>query len=179
MKFTLNQVKSALGEVQKTMNWAFEVAKAPAAGGPLDPSLLIRVQTTELPTPQIQHTLIQLGGHSFNNTGKVTKSGQIQITFIEGTDARVTSYFTNLTSKYWTGDGNDTQGNQAPTADLKGDYVITLLDGQNKTTQRYKLVGVLCTPSFAGQLGQDAQELQRSVTLDFDDFHIWTPTANW
>lgn len=179
MKYSLAETKAAMGEVQKMFNWQLRVAKAAPAGGPVDPSLLIRCQSAGLPSPQVNHIPIRLGGHEFNNAGKVVKRGNIPLTLIEGTDARVVSYFNRLLSKYWTGDGSDTQGNQAPTVDLKGDYILELMDGQNKVNQTYKLIGVMFTPQSSGQLGQEAQEMSVQVMADYDDFHLITDSLSW
>lgn len=167
-----------MGEVQKTLNWNLRVSKSPAVVS-FDTTTFMRVQTTEIPTPQVQNLPVQLGGHTINSTGKVTKAGQISAQLVEGTDAKVTTDIVKYLKQYWTGDGTDTQGNQAPTNDLKGDYIIDLLDGQNKVTQSFKLVGCLLVPSTAGQLGQEAQELGRMITFEYDDFHITTAGVSW
>lgn len=179
MKYSVNQVKSAVGEVQKTMNWILNVSKAAPAAGAFDPSLSIRIQTAELPTPEIQHGSYELQGHVIGQVGKVTKKGQIPISVLEGVDAKWTSYILNYLNKYWSGDGSDTQGNQAPSEDLKFDFTMELMDGANNVTQTYVLVGTLLTPDLSGSLGQTPENLTRRLTLNYDDFHVRTPGAAW
>lgn len=180
MKNSVNRIKSALGEAQNVLNWNFRVLKAPSAAGAFDPSLELRIQSSAMPSPQITNTTISLGGHEFGSRGKVTKKGSISIAFVEGVDAKVTSWFLRYLNAYWSADGSDTQGAAAGTTEsLKGDYEMTLMDGQNKTTISCKMVGCLLVPDLGSQHAQNAGELIRSASLEYDDFHYNTPDISW
>lgn len=179
MKYSVNQVKAALGEVQNLLNWEVRMRKAPPAGGAFDPNLAIRIQTAEMPTPTTVHNKLQLGGHEINFRGKTTKAGTTTLMFAEGTDAKVLTYFLRLAQAYWGGDGNDTTGNSVETEQLKGDLEMVLLDGENATTTTLKLTGCLFTIDTSGSLGQESQSLIRSVTCEWDDLHITTPEISW
>lgn len=179
MKYSVNTVKAALGEVQNTLRWQLVMKKAPPAGGAFPADLQIRVQTAAAPTATPEHNKVQLGGHTINFVGKLTKNGTIQLGFVEGTDAKVTTYFLRLLNAYWSSTSGDTQGNSAKTADLKGDFDLIMMDGNNVTTQGVSLVGAIFSADLSASLGQDSASLLRNVTVDFDDFHPYTPEITW
>lgn len=180
MKYSINKIKAALGEVQSTLDWEMVVKKAPKGAGSFDSSLVMRIQTTAMPSPQVTNLSVKLGGHEFGSRGKVTKKGSINVAFVEGTDARVTSWLLSYMNAYWSSDGSDTQGNMSGTTeDLKGDYEIILMDGTGKQTISCLLVGALLVPDLSSSHGQDASELMRSVTIEYDDFHYSTPDISW
>ncbi len=179
MRFSLNTVKAGLGEVQTLHKWAVTIPNPAAVAGEFPESLQVRVQTAGIPLPEVINTEIELGGHSFNNNGKIVKKGTLVWSFIEGTDAKVIEYFTNWIAARWSGDGVDTKGQSATTADCKGDLLMELLGPDDETTQSYDMVGSL--PSFAGigEGGQAPDPLNPQIQFDYDDFHIHAGSANW
>lgn len=171
MKYSLGKVKQALGEVQTLLHWNFNVSNPPQ-GISFPENLAIRVTTTDVPKPERENTVVELGGHTVNYTGKVKKSGQITVTFFEGTDAAVTEFIQTWLQKCWGSDGKDTTGLQALTSAVKADITLTMAGPDDKSTQTYKLIG--CLPGLGdsgGQLGQTADAMKPALTLDYDDFH--------
>lgn len=179
MKYSANQVKNNLGQVQKTLNWAMTMIKSASGVGAFDSALVTRIQTTSLPTPDVQLTPVELGGHSFNSLGKVTKRGMIQGNVVEGTDAKFTNYMIAYSNAMWSGDGTDTTGNQKTDEELKCDLQLDLMDGENKVTQSFIMVGCIITPQFNSQLGQSSENYLIGLKIDYDDFHLKTPGASW
>ncbi len=170
-KFSLSQVKQAVGEAQTLLHWSFNITNPPQ-GLNFPEKLMIRVTTTDLPKAEHERTKVELQGHTINYTGKVKKDGQITVTFIEGTDAAVTEFFKQWEQKMWGSDGRDTTGKQAKTAEVKADIRIQLLGPDDEPTQTLDLIG--CLPSFSdtgGQLGQTADPSKPAILFDFDDHH--------
>lgn len=179
MKFSLNRVKQGLGEVQNLKNWAFSIPNPAAVAGEFPEDLEVRVQSVGIPTAEFENLQVSLGGHPINYNGKVTKAGSITLTAVEGTDARFSSYMYNWISNRWTGDGKDTQGSSAPTADCKADVQIALLGPDDAVTQTFTLVGCLASFDGSADAGQDSGEYAPTVTLDYDDFHVDTGSVKW
>lgn len=170
MKFSLSQVKQAVGEVQTLLHWTFNITNPPK-GLTFPEKLMIRVTTTDIPKAEHERTVVELGGHEINYVGKVKKKGQIAVTFVEGTDAAVTEFFHKWQQQCWGSSASDVTGKQAKTSDLKADIQIQMLGPDDEPTQTYKLVG--CLPSFGdvgGQLGQTADASKPQITLDYDTF---------
>lgn len=171
MKFSLSQVKQALGEVQTLLHWTFNIANPPK-GMNFPEKLMIRVTTTDIPKPERENTAVELGGFNINYVGKVKRSGSITVTFFEGTDGSVTEFIQKWVQACWSSDGKDTAGTQGLTSDVKADITLSLMGPNDKVTQTYKLIG--CLPNLGdtgGQLGQTADAMKPQLTLDYDDFH--------
>jgi hypothetical protein len=179
MKFSINQTKNGLAEVQTTLRWDVQLINPPQVAGNFDEKLQIRVQTASLPEVQEETTKVELQGHTINYVGKTTKNGEITCTFVEGTDAAVVTYFTRLAAARWSGDGNDTQGVSVATNDLKFDVLLRLLDPQDQVTQSYTLVGTMARLQKNAQLGQSAEAMMPQVTFEYDDFHIDYGGISW
>lgn len=180
MKFSLNEVKSALNEVQTTLRWSVSIPNPPAVVGPFTDTLRIRIQTSELPERTEDNVQVELGGFTINYPGKTTKNGELTLGFMEGTDATVIQYFTKLANARWSADGNDTQGVQSiSTNELKCDLVMNLLAPNDTVTQTYKLVGCLFSLRTNGSLGQTADPLNPQVTVTYDDFHVSAGNVNY
>lgn len=179
MKFSVNKVKQGLGELQTTLHWAVSMINSPTAVGDFGENLQMRVQTAALPEPQADMNKVELQGHVINFPGKTTKNGQISMTIVEGTDAAATAYFTKWAQARWQGDGSDTTGKQALTADLKGDLKLELMGPDDTVTQTYKLIGCIASMNANGNLGQSADPLVPSITIEYDDFHIDAGGIQW
>lgn len=179
MKFSVNRVKQGLGELQTTLHWLVTIINPAAAVGAFEEDLQIRVQSTGLPTAQEETNKVELQGHVINMVGKTTKNGELAMTFVEGTDAKVTSYFTKWAQARWSGDGKDTTGKQALTKDLKADIKIELLGPDDSVTQTYTLIGVMPRYETGANLGQTADAMIPTATWEYDDFHVKTPGADW
>lgn len=171
MKFGVNRTKSALGEVQSTLHWSVLIKKASKVAGEMSEDLQIRVTTTGVPKEVVEDIQVEMQGHKVNYTGKVTKNGEITWTFVEGTDAAVFDYFTKWINGRWSGDGKDTMGKQALTADVKADLEIQLLGPDDEVTQTYTLIG--CMPQYdqGAELSQSADAVNPTITWTYDDFH--------
>lgn len=178
MRFSLNQIKSGLGEVQTLLKWAVTIPNPAAVAGDFPESLQVRVQTAGIPVAEVINTEIELGGHAFNANGQVKKKGTVQWKFVEGTDAKVIEYFTNWINGRWSGDGVDTQGVSATTADCKADLLMELLGPDDATTASYDMVGSLPRISEVGEGGQAPDPLSPIIEFDFDDFHTHAGEAN-
>jgi len=176
MKYSYSKVKNALKDIQTTYRWSVQFVTKPA-NVEIPEDVEIRIQTSNIPTPEVNHIEVEIQGHKINYPGKVIKSGELEFTFIEGTDAAVIDVFLDWMNQYWSADGNDTQGKQASAAELKADVIISLLDNQDQETQSYKLVGCLPKPTFGGELGQDPNPMNPSLTLTYDDFHPVTKSG--
>jgi hypothetical protein len=179
MKYSVNQVKSALGEAQTTLHWWVAFIKPPVAVGAPPANVEIRIQTSGVPEAQEETNKIELGGHVINQPGKTVKNGEITIQLVEGTDAEVVSYFIKLAKARWSGDGKDTQGVQRLSADLKFDLSITMCGPDDKATQKYTLVGCMARMAAGINLGQTAETVIPSVTIEYDDFHLDTGKVTW
>lgn len=179
MKYSVNETKEALGELQTTLRWKFSWIKAPAAVTAPDKSLMIRVQSSGVPQATEETNKVELQGHVINFPAKTTKNGEIPLTLVEGTDAKVAGYFYQLCAARWSGDGNDTKGVQAPTADLKGDGLLELLGPNDQVTQSFKMIGAMCRFEHGMSLAQTADPVVNSVMLEYDDFHVNAGGATW
>lgn len=179
MKFSVNQVKQGLGELQTTLHWGVAITSPAAVVGEFPEDLEVRVQTTAMPEADVQTTKIELGGHTINFNGKTIKAGELPWKFIEGTDAAVISYFTQWANARWGGDGSDTTGKSALTAECKADVVIQLMNPQDEVVQTYKLIGALPKIATSDELGQTADPLSPIVTWEYDDFHVITDNVSW
>ncbi len=179
MKFSLQETKQGLGQVQTLLHWLFTITVPAASMGDFPQKLQIRVQTTGLPQADNQTTKIELQGHVINSAGKTVKNGELTTKFIEGVDAELSAYFINWQSKRWSGDGQDDQGVQENDEDLKAEIQIQLLDPKDKPTQTYTLVGAMPKFTPGGELGQTADPLSPEVTWEFDSFHVKAGGANW
>ena len=179
MKFSVNRTKQGLGELQTTLHWVVSMISAPSAIGAWDEDLQIRMQTIALPQAQEESNKVELQGHVINYIGKTTKNGEIAATVVEGTDARVTAYFTKWQQARWGGDGKDTTGKQSLTKDVKADLKIELLGPDDEVTQTYILVGAYPRFEPNGNLGQSADPMIPNVTFEYDDFHVSVPGVEW
>lgn len=179
MKFSVNKVKSALGELQTTLHWIMTITNPASAVGPMPENIQIRCQSTALPEAQEETNKVELGGHIINMVAKTTKNGEIAMVFVEGTDAGVTTYFTKWRAARWSGDGKDTQGTQKLTAELKADIKIELLGPDDKVTQTYNLIGAMPRFETGANLSQQADPFSPNVTFEYDDFHLITPDISW
>lgn len=179
MKFGVNRTKQALGELQTTLHWLVTIVSPAAAVGAMEEDLQIRIQSSGLPEATEETNKVELQGHIINYVGKTTKNGELPITFVEGTDAKVTGYFTKWAQARWSGDGSDTTGVQKLTKDLKADVKIELLGPDDVVTQTYTLVG--CMPRFekGATLAQTADPMIPTVTFEYDDFHTNAGGTNW
>lgn len=172
MRYSLAQTKAGLQEVQNTFHWAIQFVKAPNVIGAPPEDVIIRCSSAAAPDAQVEYNKVELQGHAVNYVGKVTKSGQISLTFIEGTDAKVTAYFFNWIKAMWSGDGNDTYGVQNLTNDLKADIQLSLMGPNDIITQVYTLVGCLPTPQLNLNMEQSSSSMSPSIQIDYDDFHM-------
>lgn len=179
MKFSVNRTKSGLGELQTTLHWIVTIINPAKAVGGFEEDLQIRIQTTGLPTAQEEATQVELQGHVINYVGKTIKNGELTMNFVEGTDAKVISYFTKWAQAKWGGDGKDTTGKQALTQDLKADVMIELLDPSDNVTQTYTLIGAMPRLENGAELGQTADPMNPAVTWVYDDFHTKTSGVDW
>lgn len=179
MKFSVNKTKQALGELQTMLHWSLTVVSPASAVGDMPEDIQIRCQSATVPEAVEETNKVELQGHIINMVGKTTKNGEIPLMFVEGTDARVTSYFTKWAAARWSGDGKDTQGTQKLTAELKADIKIQLMGPDDKVTQTYTLIG--CMPRFekGATLAQTADPLVMTVTMEYDDFHVQAGNINW
>lgn len=179
MKFGINRTKQGLSELQTTLHWIVTVVNPAAAVGAFEEDLQIRVQSTGLPEAQEESNKVELQGHIINFVGKTTKNGELAMTFVEGTDAKVTSYFTRWAQARWSGDGKDTTGKQALTKDLKADIQIQLLGPDDVVTQTYTLIGAMPRFEKGATLAQTADPMIPTVTMEYDDFHVKTAGVTW
>jgi hypothetical protein len=180
MKFSINEVKAALAEVQTSLRWSVNIPNPPASAGVFDQTLQIRIQTASVPEHTEELTQVELGGFLVNYTGKTTKNGEITLGFVEGTDAKVIEFFTRLSNARWSGDGTDTRGVQTvPTNELKCDLVMNLLAPDDSVTQSYTLVGCLFNMQKGINFGQTADIVLPQVNVSYDDFHITVGSTTW
>lgn len=179
MKFSVNKTKQALGELQTTLHWIFTIVNPAPAVGAMPENIQIRCSTSGIPEATEETNKVELQGHVINYVGKTTRNGEIATTFIDGTDAGVTTYFTKWRQARWSGDGKDTQGTQKLTAELKADIKIELLGPDDKVTQTYILVGAMPRFETGANLGQTADPFTPNVTFEYDDFHLLTPGMSW
>lgn len=179
MKFSVNKVKTSLGELQNTLHWIVTIVNPASAVGAFDEALQIRVQSTGLPEAQSENTQVELQGHVINFPGKTIKNGELPWTFVEGTDAKVVAYFTKWDKARWEGDGKDTTGKQALTATLKADVKIELLGPDDVVTQTYTLIGAMPRIEKGATLAQTADAMLPTVTWAYDDFHQDTGGVSW
>jgi len=177
MKYSANKTRSGLGELQTTLHWDVDVSGGPA--GKFDEKLSIRVQTTTLPTATHEYVPVELQGHTVKYIGKTTKAGQIPWTFVEGTDALVTSYFIKWAQKAWGGDGKDTTGKQIKTSEMKADIKMYLRGPDDAITQTYTLIGAMPSIPEGASLAQTADPMNVTINWDYDDFHIETGSVKW
>lgn len=179
MKYSVNQTKAALAELQTLLHWSLDVIKPAAVVGNMPEDVKIRCQTSAVPEATEENNKLELQGHTINYVGKTTKNGEIALQFVEGTDARVTAYFTKWQAARWNGDGSDTSGKQALTKDLKADIKLSMMGPDDKVTQVYKLIG--CIPRFekGASLGQTADPMITTVTMEYDDFHVEAGGIVW
>jgi hypothetical protein len=171
MKFNYDKVISALGETQSTYHWWVEfLGEAQTDNDVVTPfqqeNVYIRVTTSALPTPNIEHRQIQVQGRTINQVGKVDKSGEIGLTFVEGTDTAVMDAITNWLEAYWT----SLEGKQRETNKVKLKIVLHLLDGNDDDTMTYTLRGCLPKLEPGGELGQDSNTLMPVLTVSYDDY---------
>jgi len=172
MKRDYNRVKQALGEVQQTLHWIVTFTASPnVAKCPED--VEIRITTSGLPTPEVNHTAVQLGGFTYNFVGKVNKSGTIDLTFVEGTDAAVMNFVSEWLQAYWDAGSGNTIGKQARTEDLYATVKMDLLSPDDEITQTYELIDCLPALQPGGELGQDSNAMNPVLTLTYNDYH-WT-----
>ena len=169
MKFSLSQVKQALGEVQTLLHWTFNVSHPPQ-GLSFPENLQIRVTTTSTPTSEIERTQVELGGFTINYTGKVKKSGEITVTLFEGVDAGVTQFIMNWMQLQWGSSSTDTTGKQSATADSKADITMQLMGPDDTVTQTYTLIGCLGAMGEGAELGQEATAHKPTLKLTYDDY---------
>ena len=169
MKYDYNKVKGALKEAQQTHHWVITFTSGEIKG------LSTLVQSAGVPTAEVTHTQVQLGGHTFNFAGKVNKSGTISVTMVENTDADVMNKLMNFYEKYYSGfkggaDGNTT-GQQNYAKDIYVQIKLELLDGMDKVTQTWSLVDCLFTFESGAELGQEASAMMPALTITYNDFH--------
>lgn len=179
MKFSVNRTKQALSELQNTLHWAVTIVNPASAIGAFEEDLQIRVQTSAVPEATEETSKVELQGHIINYVGKTTKNGELPWTFVEGTDAKVTAYFTRWANARWNGDGSDTTGKQALTAALKADIKIELMGPNDVVTQTYTLIGAMPRFEKGAQLGQTADPMAPTITWEYDDFHFSGGGATW
>lgn len=174
MNYCINRTKAALAEVQTSLHWKFTMISPPSAVGMMSENAHIRMQSTSAPNAQEGNNPVDLQGHRINYVGKTTKAGQIQLTFVEDIDADLTTYMYKYSNARWSGTGTDTCGVQHYTKELKCDIQLDLMDPADKITQTYKLVGCLLTFNNAVQFNQEASTISPTVTVDYDDFHVFS-----
>lgn len=179
MKFSLQETKQGLGQVQTTLKWLFNITVPAASVGDFPENLQIRVQTTGLPNAEHETLKVELGGHVINSAGKTVKNGELPSKFVEGVDAAVEAYFLKWMAARWGGDGQDTTGKQENDADLKAEVMIQLLDPQDNPTRTYTLVGAMPKFTNANELGQQAEVFSPDITWEFDDFHVDAGGVKW
>jgi hypothetical protein len=179
MKFSMQETKQGLGQVQTTLHWLFNITVPAKAVGDFPEKLQIRVQTTGLPNADHQTTKVELQGHVINSAGKTVKNGELSSKFVEGVDAAVQAYFTKWDAARWGGDGSDTTGKQSNDADLKAEVIIQLLDPQDKPTQTYTLIGAMPKITNSSELAQQADVFTPDITWEYDDFHKDVGGQKW
>lgn len=177
MKFSANKTRAGLGELQTTLHWNVEVTGGPA--GSFDEKLQIRVQSATLPTAEHEYVPVELQGHTVKFVGKTTKAGQLAWTFVEGTDASVTSYFIAWAQAAWGGTGTDTTGIQKSTAEMKADIKMYLMGPDDVVTQTYTLVGAMPSIPAGVELAQTADAMNVEINWDYDDFHVEVGSVKW
>ena len=169
MKYDYNKIKGALKEAQQTHHWVLTFTKGDLTG------LSMLVQSAGVPNAEVAHTQVQLGGHTFNFAGKVTKSGTISVTMVENTDADVTKKLMTFYEKYFSGFKGDaktsTQGQQHYAKDLQIQIKLDLLDGMDEIKQTWYLEDCLFTYEPGAELGQDAAAMLPALTITYNDFH--------
>jgi len=172
MKFAINRTKQALGELQTSLHWGMTIVSPATAVGDLEEDLQIRCQSTAVPEAVEETNKVELQGHVINYVGKTVKNGEIAMTFVEGTDAKVTAYFTRWQAARWSADGSDTTGKQALTADLKADIKLEMYGPDDVVTQTYTLIGAIARFEKGVTLSQTADPMAPTVTFEYDDFHF-------
>ena len=169
MKYDYNTIKGALKEVQQTHHWVITFTSGDLKG------LSTLVQSTGVPAADVAHTQVQLGGHTFNFAGKVTKSGTISVTMVENTDADVMTKLMTFYEKYFSGfKGNastSTQGKQNYATNLHVQIKLDLLDGMDEIKQTWYLEDCIFTFEAGADLGQDAAAMLPALTITYNDFH--------
>lgn len=179
MYFSVNRTKQALAELQTTLHWTMTITNPASAVGGMDEDIQIRCQSTGVPEASPETNKVELQGHVINYVSKTTKNGEIAMTFVEGTDAAVTEYFTRWNNARWSGDGSDTQGVQKLTAELKADIKIEMMGPDDKVTQTYYLIGCMPRLDKGVTLGQSADAMTPNVTFEYDDFHMTVGGTSW
>jgi hypothetical protein len=181
MKFSYKNVKNGLGEVQTTYRWWLYVVTPPKAVGDFPQNLQVRVQSTSLPSPEIEDVQVELFKHKLNFNGDVNGAGELDITLIEGEDQGVLEHFLKWINARSSGDGSsDKKKVGHKTSDLQGEVVMELLDQEDNMTASIKLVGVMFKPNIGGELGNDVGARTLTATLSFEQ-QFWNTKngAKW
>lgn len=170
MKFSNSKIRTGLGEAQDLLRWWFTITKSPA-GMSWDEKKSMRVMTSELPKPTVTRMEIQLGGFDITQTGRVSRKGELTITFIEGVDAEIMDWLHQLTGKQSSTDGKDTIGKSETTTDNNFECQIQQLGPDDQPTQTYKLLYCLGSISdTGGELGQTSESQKPKMLITYDDY---------
>lgn len=172
MKFSINQAKTGLGELQTSLHWHVSIVNPSTAAGPMDENLEIRVQTSTIPRQETTTTKVELQGHTLNFTGKTTTNGEIALRFLESTDGAVIDYFSKWVAKRWESDGTDVTGKQELTADVKADLKLDLLGPDDEVTRSYTLIGCMPRVNSENTMGQEAEAWIEEIVVEYDSHHM-------
>ena len=171
-KFSYNQAKKGLGEVQATHRWIIRIPVGAPVVGAIPENLVIRATSASVPSGGTAEPIqVKLHRHPIKYNGGVDLSGEWSCTFVEGTDGAVQAYFNRWINRRFEQGSGDTTGRSVNTDQLKADIFIDLLAPNDTVTMTYQLSGAMVRPLDSIDLGQDGEAMNLSYSFDYDNVY--------
>lgn len=165
MKYALDTIKSEITEVQTGLHWYVEFGDFLGIQNATTMAYYV-TEVSPLPTENLEHIKLDVGGHTINYVGKLSRSGTTSFTLSESTKGTVTKFLHEYNENYWT----NGKGVQKLTNDMKRDVIITCCDPADNITKSFKLLGCLLKISSKLTLGQEANLETIEVEVTYDNF---------
>ena len=169
--YTLNEVKSAFSEAVLTNNlYNISVIK-PAKGVKIDPTIFLRVKSSDVPVSKTELLELELQNHPFIGASKTTYKGSITLTAYEGVNAEFLKMLTEMDESRNRRTKDDITGFGLNIADQKSDFRLTRVGSNGEAVRTYDLVGAIVKIDSVSGLSADGLSASEvTFTLDYDGF---------
>jgi hypothetical protein len=165
MATTLDTIRN-LGDFQQTFRFRLTFLTSPTGVAVDVEGMDARCETAELPKTTNEKIEIALKGLKMFQHGRADYGNSITMTFIETVDSSIKRMLAEWRKAQF---DIKTGAMAAPSANLKCDVGITLLNNQNQDVYTFKLIGCLLEDYDLGQMEGATADVQRpSMTLGFD-----------
>lgn len=172
---TLQRIRSAIDEIQYLNRWRVTVPTWPVAAQPDNPdTFLMLVTNVTKPTIEDQKTEVKVCGLTLNFNGRIERSGDIDLTFVENVGNDVKNYWRQYMSARQVAESSaNISSNASRTADiLFPSILLEQLDTDDESVlDTIELVNVIATlTNLGGDFGQDAEASAPEINLAFDSW---------